>query len=371
MVRFELIQSDGAARRGVLHTERGVVNTPAFMPVGTQATVKALTPEEVKASGAEIILGNTYHLHVRPGEGTIGRLGGLHKFMHWDGPILTDSGGYQVFSLADRRKITEEGVRFSSHLDGAPLFLTPEKAVEIQETLGSDIIMCLDHLVGLPASKTEVTEALERTTRWAKRCKDARKGTGALFGIVQGGTDPDLRKASTEGLLEIGFDGYALGGLSVGEASEAMYDTVRFSAPLLPTDQARYMMGTGEPEDLLVAIEAGVDMFDCVLPTRNARNGTLYTSGGKVSIKQAAHKEADVPLDPQCPCETCKNYSRGYLRHLFQAGEILSMRLNTIHNITFYQSLMAKARKAIEQKNFAPFTRTFLDQYHQGKVGKT
>jgi queuine tRNA-ribosyltransferase len=363
VISYRLAATDGAARAGTLVTGRGEVPTPVFMPVGTLGTVKAMTPEELEDLGAGILLANTYHLHLRPGEDVVRALGGLHRFMHWRRPILTDSGGYQIHSLAALNQVTEEGVAFQSHVDGTRLFLSPEKAVAIQEALGSDIMMCLDHLVSLPADGPVLREAMARTTRWAGRCKRARTGGNALFGIVQGGTDEALRRESAEALRAIGFDGYAIGGLSVGEESVAFAGAVAFTAPLLPTDQPRYLMGSGEPEDLLAAIGAGVDLFDCVLPTRNARNGSLYTRHGKVSIKQTRYRADPAPLDPECPCPTCRNYSLGYLRHLFQSREILSMRLNTIHNLHFYLELMRRAREAILAGRYAAFAREFLAKY--------
>ncbi len=364
---LKLDAEDGAARAASVETRRGVFQTPAFMPVGTLGTVKAMTPEEVRESGARIILANTYHLHLRPGEQVVKSLGGLHAFMNWKGPILTDSGGYQVFSLAALNKVAEEGVHFRSHLDGTALFLSPEKAVEIQEALGSDIMMCLDHLLPLPAQEGALEEAVALTTRWAGRCLEARRSGSALFGIVQGGASHALRRRSAEELVSLGFDGYAIGGLSVGEAPEVMHETVAFTAPLLPAERPRYLMGSGEPEDLLAAIGAGIDMFDCVLPTRNARNGSLYTRTGKVSLKRSQYREDSAPLDEDCPCPTCRNYSRGYLRHLFVSGEILAMRLNTYHNLFFYQQLMAGARRAILEGNFAAFAQDFLAKYKGGE----
>lgn len=375
-----------AARVGRMETARGVVDTPAFMPVGTQGTVKAMTPEELREVGAQIILGNTYHLHLRPGEDVVEKLGGLHRFMNWPGPILTDSGGYQIFSLARLNAVEEEGVRFQSHLDGTRLRLTPESSIAIQQALGSDIMMCLDHLIALPASEAQVRDAVARTSRWAARCKIAAGkkaagrethgqagggSSGALFGIVQGGAREAPRRESAEALLEIGFDGYAIGGLSVGEEAATMYDTVAFTAPLLPDDAPRYLMGTGEPADLLQAIGAGVDLFDCVLPTRNARNGTLYTLDGKVNIKQARYREDPAPLQEDCPCAACRSYSRAYLSHLFRAGEILSMRLNTQHNLHFYLSLLRGARQAIAEGRFPGYARDFLDRYQGGGNGET
>jgi queuine tRNA-ribosyltransferase len=371
MISFTLDATDGAARAGTLTTPRGAIHTPIFMPVGTLGTVKAMTPEELVSLGAEIILGNTYHLHLRPGEDVVAALGGLHRFMHWERPILTDSGGYQIHSLAHLSRVTEEGVSFRNHLDGSSLFLGPEQAVAIQEALGSDILMCLDHLVALPAEAARLLEALERTTRWAARCKAAHaqaEGAGALFGIVQGGTDAALRRRSAEDLQAIGFDGYAIGGLSVGEAVTAFHDTVAATAPLLPAGQPRYLMGSGEPEDLLAAIGAGVDLFDCVLPTRNARNGSLYTRRGKLSIKQTRYRADPAPLDADCPCPTCRHYSRAYLRHLFQSREILSMRLNTLHNLHFYLDLVRQARAAIQARRYAAFARDFLAGYRSGEA---
>ena len=366
MNRFQVLGRDGAARAGTLRTSRGGVATPAFMPVGTQGTVKAMTPEELRAVGAEIILANTYHLHLRPGEGIVKALGGLHRFMHWPGPILTDSGGFQIFSLATLNEVTEEGVHFRNHLDGDAVFLSPEKAVAIQEALGSDIMMCLDQLPGLPAKEAELAEAVARTTRWAERCKAARQGESALFGIVQGGTSETLRTESAQAITEIGFDGYAIGGLGVGEPGPEMIATAAFTAPLLPEEAPRYLMGVGEPEDLLEAVGAGIDLFDCVLPTRNARNGTLFTSRGKVSIKQARYRADPAPLDPDCTCPTCAGYSRAYLRHLFSAKEILSSRLNTFHNLFFYLGLMARARKAILAGSYRSFVGDFLARYREG-----
>jgi queuine tRNA-ribosyltransferase len=366
VIRFTVEATDGDARVGRLETPRGVVETPMFMPVGTQGTVKAMTPEELQALGAQIVLANTYHLHLRPGEDVVRKLGGLHRFMHWERPILTDSGGFQVFSLARLSRVTEEGVRFQSHLDGAPLALTPEGAVAIQEALGADILMCLDQLVALPAGEPALREAAERTTRWAARCKAARRGEAALFGIVQGGTQAALRQASAEGLLAIGFDGYAIGGLGVGETGAAMHETVALSAALLPAAQPRYLMGAGEPADLIAAMGAGVDLFDCVLPTRNARNGTLYTRHGRVNIKAARFRDDPAPLDAECPCPACRHYARGYLSHLYRAGEILSMRLNTQHNLTFYLGLVREARAAIAAGRYVAWARDFLAAYGSG-----
>jgi queuine tRNA-ribosyltransferase len=368
MIQFAVEAVDGAARAGVMETPRGTVQTPMFMPVGTQGTVKAMTPEELLGLGAQIVLANTYHLHLRPGEEVVQRLGGLHRFMHWERPILTDSGGYQVMSLAKLSRVSEQGVRFQSHLDGAELMLTPEGAVGIQEALGSDVMMCLDHLVALPAEPAALRAACELTTRWAERCKAVRRGEGALFAIVQGGVLPALRSAHAQALVGLGFDGYAIGGLAVGEERAAMYDTVAHTAPLLPAAQPRYLMGAGEPADLLQAIGAGVDLFDCVAPTRNARNGTLYTRRGRVNIKQARYREDPAPLEADCPCPACRHYSRAYLSHLYRAREILSMRLNTWHNLTFYLGLVREARAAILAGHYAAWARDFLAAYAAGNA---
>ncbi|MEE1578232.1 MAG: tRNA guanosine(34) transglycosylase Tgt, partial [Deltaproteobacteria bacterium] len=328
-------------------------------------TVKAAAPEELKALGTQILLGNTYHLHLRPGDELIHKLGGLHRFMNWDGPILTDSGGFQVFSLAKLLKREEEGVVFRSHIDGRKVKLTPESSIAIQQNLGSTIMMCFDECLELPAEREKVQRSLELTSRWATRCKDARTTDQALFGIIQGGGEEGLREESLQQLQEIGFDGYAIGGLSVGESNEEMYRVTRHIAPRMPSDLPRYLMGVGEPRDLLEGVEAGVDMFDCVLPTRNARNGSLFTSHGKVSIKQARFREDPKPLDPECQCNTCQHYSRAYLRHLYLSGEILGMRLNTLHNLHFFLNLMKNARNAILENRFAAFKKEFLEGYQQ------
>ncbi len=361
-IDFTVLRQDGAtaARLGSLTTPHGRIDTPIFMPVGTQATVKAMTPEELREIGAQIILANTYHLYIRPGHELVARMGGLHRFMHWSGPILTDSGGFQVFSLGELRKISEEGVKFQSHLDGSYHFITPESAVAIQEALGGDIIMCFDECPPYPADYSYVRKSMELTTRWARRCKEAkRRGDQALFGIVQGGMHRDLRERSIADLCEIGFDGYALGGLSVGEEKPLMYEIMAACGPCLPTGQPRYVMGIGAPEDLIEGINAGFDMFDCVMPTRNARNGMLFTSFGRLNIKGAVYAEDRQPIDPECGCYVCKHYSRAYLRHLFRAGEILAARLNTYHNLFYYLSLMAGARAAIGSGTFARFRREF------------
>ena len=367
MITFALQAQDGKARAGKIETSRGTIHTPIFMPVGTLGTVKAMTPEELKDIGAEIILGNTYHLHLRPSDSLIAKLGGLHRFMNWDRPILTDSGGFQVFSLAKLHKRSEEGVRFQSHLDGSSFWLTPEISMSIQENLGSDIMMVFDECPELPASREKLQESLELTSRWARRCKEARKTDQALFGIVQGGGELDLRRQSLEQMTEIGFDGYALGGLSVGESKEEMYYVLDHVAHEMPAATPRYLMGVGEPEDLLAGIESGIDMFDCVMPTRNARNGNLFTSEGKVTIKQAKYREDERPLDPNCNCNTCQYYSRAYLRHLYQCNEILAMRLNTLHNLHFYLQLMRDSRDAILAGNFSAFRQTRLQQWRSAQ----
>ena len=363
MITFALQEHDGKARAGKIETPRGSIHTPIFMPVGTLGTVKAVTPEELKDIGAEIILGNTYHLHLRPSDSLIAKLGGLHRFMNWDRPILTDSGGFQVFSLAKLHKRSEEGVRFQSHLDGSSFWLTPEISIGIQENLGSDIMMVFDECPELPASREKLQESLELTTRWARRCKEAQKTDQALFGIVQGGGELDLRRQSLEQITEIGLDGYALGGLSVGESKEEMYFVLDHVAHEMPAATPRYLMGVGEPEDLLAGIEAGIDMFDCVMPTRNARNGNLFTSEGKVTIKQAKYREDERPLDPNCNCNTCQHYSRAYLRHLYQCNEILAMRLNTLHNLHFYLQLVRDSRDAILAGSFSAFRQNRLQQW--------
>ncbi|MDH4227631.1 MAG: tRNA guanosine(34) transglycosylase Tgt [Deltaproteobacteria bacterium] len=362
---FELIKKDlSGARLGRYTTLHGSFDTPVFMPVGTKATVKAMTSEELTSIGASIILSNTYHLYLRPGHELIREMGGLHKFMHWKGPILTDSGGFQVFSLAPLRKISEEGVEFRSHIDGALLHLSPEKAVEIQEALGSDIMMCFDECPPYPAEREYVKKSMDLTHRWAKRCKEARiRHELALFGIVQGGMHKDLRAESAAALIDIGFDGYAIGGLSVGEDTDTMYDIARHTAPLLPVGSARYLMGVGTPKDMLNAIEAGIDMFDCVLPTRMARNGTLFTSRGKLVIKNSRYERDQGPVDEGCGCYTCSNYSRAYLRHLYMSGEILSSMLNTVHNLYYYIRLMQGAREAIEKGEYAAFKRSVIGAF--------
>jgi queuine tRNA-ribosyltransferase len=350
---FEVLHKDARtnARSGVLHTSHGDVATPVFMPVGTGGAVKAMTNESLESLDARIILGNTYHLYLRPGHERIERLGGLHQFMSWDRAILTDSGGYQVFSHRELRNISEEGVRFRSHLDGSSNFFTPESVIDIQRALGSDIAMVLDDCTAYPTGCVDAEASMELSIRWAARCREQwRKqddGSKALFGIVQGGVYPELRRRSAEALNKMGFSGMAVGGLSVGEPKDLMYEIVESTVPLLPWDQPRYLMGVGTPEDLVRAVAMGVDMFDCVLPTRNARNGCLFTSEGRILIKNAAYAEDQGPLDPNCSCPTCRRYSRAYLRHLFLSGEHLSAVYNTLHNLTFYLDMMQKMRHAI------------------------
>jgi len=367
---FKLTKKDlhSKARLGKITTPHGQIATPVFMPVGTQATVKAMTPEELKDIGVEILLSNTYHLYLRPGHELIRDMGGLHQFMHWDRPILTDSGGYQVFSHNELRKIKEEGVYFQSHLDGSKHFLSPEKVMEIQEALGADIIMCLDECTPYPATRDYTITSMELTHRWASRCKErlgqgARGGKGqekqALFGIVQGGMFQDLRKQSAEEITKISFDGYAIGGLSVGEDKVLMYEMVDAAIPYLPDDKPRYLMGVGTPEDLVEGVARGVDMFDCVMPTRNARNGTLFTKQGKLGIRNAQYANDHKPVEDDCGCYTCRNYSRAYLRHLFVANEILAARLGTTHNLYYYTNLMWGMRKAIEEDRFGEFKKEF------------
>ncbi|WP_314117972.1 tRNA guanosine(34) transglycosylase Tgt [Peptostreptococcus stomatis] len=367
-VRYELIKTckQTGARLGRLHTPHGVIETPIFMPVGTQATVKAMTPEELKDIGSQIILSNTYHLYMRPGHDLIERAGGLHKFMNWDKPILTDSGGFQVFSLGPLRKIKEEGVEFRSHLDGSKHFLSPEKATEIQNALGSDIIMAFDECAPYPADRQYVKNSLERTTRWLERCKAAHKypERQALFGIVQGGMYKDLREQSAREITAIDLPGYAIGGLSVGEPKEMMYEVLDYTVPLLPEDKPRYLMGVGSPDDLLEGVLRGIDMFDCVLPTRIARNGTAMTSQGKVVVRNASYAEDFTSLDPECDCYTCRNYTKAYLRHLIKCNEILGARLLTIHNLHFLLKLMENVREAIREDRLLDYKKDFFEKYY-------
>ena len=358
---FDVRARDGAARLGRIETAHGPIDTPAFMPVGTQGTVKAMLPEEVSALGAQCILGNTYHLWLRPGAEVVAKLGGLHRFMRWDGAILTDSGGFQVFSLSELRKIDDDGVTFRSHIDGSYKRMTPEVSIGVQEALGSDIAMAFDECPPLPGDRPAVERAVARTTAWAQRCINARtRPEQAMFGIVQGGTDYELRAQSAEALTAMSFDGFALGGLSVGEPSQEMYATVRRCAPLLPEDKPRYLMGVGAPEDLVVCAGLGIDMFDCVLPTRNARNGHLLTRTGRVIIKNATNREDERPIEEGCACPTCAKYSRAYLRHLFVAKEILAMRLLTAHNLHFMAQLMSDLRAAIAEGRYEAFASAFI-----------
>ena len=366
---FSIHATDGKARTGTIRMKRGEIRTPAFMPVGTAATVKAMKPETVRATGADIILGNTYHLMLRPGAERVARLGGLHRFMNWDRPILTDSGGYQVMSLSDLRKITEEGVTFASHLDGSRHNLTPERSMEIQRLLGSDIVMAFDECPRADRPRDEIARSMEMSMRWARRSRDGFDAGGehaesaALFGIQQGALDEDLRRQSAGALTEIGFDGYAIGGLAVGEGQEAMFATLDFAPEQLPADRPRYLMGVGKPDDLVGAVERGVDMFDCVLPSRSGRNGQGFTWDGPVNLRNARHAEDTGPLDPRCACATCGTYSRAYLHHLHKSGEILGAMLLTEHNLSFYQQLMQAMRDAIAAGTFATFAARFRSDY--------
>ncbi|WPB73555.1 tRNA guanosine(34) transglycosylase Tgt [Archangium violaceum] len=366
LVRYELLHEDASgsrARRGRLHTPHGLIETPIFMPVGTVGSVKGVGPDDLLTLDAQIILGNTYHLMLRPGDDLVGEMGGLHRFISWDRPMLTDSGGFQVFSLAEKRKITEEGAAFQSHLDGRHILLTPERSIEIQETLGADIIMAFDECPPSTEDRAYLEKSLARTTRWLQRCVKAwSRERSSLFGIVQGGLDKNLRKSHAEDVCAVDLPGYALGGYSVGETPEAMHEGVAFSAPLLPRDKPRYLMGVGTPVDLVTCVEHGVDMFDCVLPTRCARNGLLFTSEGKVVIRNATYARDPRPADPACSCYTCRNFSRAYLRHLFVAGEILAMRLNTLHNLHYFLNLMKEVRQAIAEDRYTAFARDFRDK---------
>jgi len=368
-MKFDLLGNDGAARRGRLIFERGTVETPAFMPVGTYGTVKAMTPEELRELGAQIILGNTFHLMLRPGMEVMRAHGGLHRFMHWDGPILTDSGGFQVWSLGKLRKISEQGVTFQSPVNGDRIFMGPEESMAMQQALGADIIMIFDECTPYPATEEQARTSMELSLRWAQRSKQAHAGrAGALFGIVQGGMYAHLRQESLAGLKQIGFDGYALGGLSVGEPKEEMLRVLDSIAPELPTDRPRYLMGVGTPEDLVEAVRRGMDMFDCVLPTRNARNGWLFTNDGAVKIRNSRYAADTGPIDPLCDCYTCRHYSRAYLRHLQQCNEILGARLATIHNLYYYQALMRGLRQAIEQKRLDEFVEKFYCRRRQNRA---
>jgi queuine tRNA-ribosyltransferase len=367
---FTLHATDGKARTGVIQTTRGEIRTPAFMPVGTAATVKAMLPESVRATGADILLGNTYHLMLRPTAERIARLGGLHRFMNWERPILTDSGGFQVMSLASLRKLTEEGVRFSSHIDGSRHMLTPERSMEIQKLLGSDIVMCFDECPALPATEAEVAKSMQLSMRWAQRSRDAfgdRPGH-ALFGIMQGGVTKDLREESAAALTAIGFDGYAVGGLAVGEGQEAMFGVLDYAPGFLPEDKPRYLMGVGKPDDIVGAVQRGVDMMDCVLPSRSGRTGQAWTRRGQVNIKNARHQDDPRPLDEECTCPACRGYSRAYLHHVFKAGEIIASMLLTWHNLHYYQELMQGLRDAIAAGRLETFVAEFHARRAEGDI---
>lgn len=367
---FQILARDGAARRGTLETAHGTVQTPVFMPVGTQASVKSIDPRDLDEIRAQIVLGNTYHLYMRPGDELVAKMGGLHGFAAWDRPVLTDSGGFQVFSLAGLREITENGVTFRSHIDGSSHIFTPEKAIAIQQNLGSDIMMVLDECVAYGTGYDYTAKSLEMTTRWAQRCRDAHpegQNGRLVFGIVQGGFFEDLRTRSAQQLMEIPFEGFAIGGLSVGESPDEMRQLLAHTAPLLPDQKPRYLMGVGTPMDILDGVALGVDMFDCVLPTRNARNGTLFTSFGKINIKQARFRDDPEPLDPECDCYACRTFSRAYLRHLYMARELLSYRLNTLHNLRFYLRMMEEVRDAIGQGTFEQLRARYRAAYEQSE----
>ncbi|MEM1429358.1 MAG: tRNA guanosine(34) transglycosylase Tgt [Pseudomonadota bacterium] len=367
---FDLHARDGAARTGTIHTKRGEIRTPAFMPVGTAATVKAMRPESVRETGADILLGNTYHLMLRPTAERIARLGGLHRFMNWERPILTDSGGFQVMSLAELRKLTEEGVRFRSHIDGSRHMLSPERSMEIQGLLGSDIVMCFDECPALPADRARIAESMRLSMRWAARSREAfgdRPGH-ALFGIQQGGLEQDLRAESAEALTAIGFDGYAVGGLAVGEGQAAMLACLDYAPQQLPADKPRYLMGVGKPDDIVGAVKRGIDMFDCVLPSRSGRTGQAFTRRGVVNIKNARHADDPRPLDEDCTCPACRSYSRAYLHHVFRAGEIISSMLLTWHNLHYYQELMSSLRSAIAEGRFSSWEAEFHAMRAQGDI---
>ena len=365
MFKFRVLKEDKttSGRLGLIETERYRAYTPLFMPVGTLGAVKTLSPEDLRELGATLVLANTYHLYLRPGHRLIEELGGLHSFMGWERLILTDSGGFQIYSLNPLKKVREEGVEFKSHLDGSMHLFTPELAIEVQEALGSDVMMVLDECLPYPCSKEQARKSLKLTLSWAKRCMKARKGTAALFGIVQGSFYPDLRRQAVEELVVMDFDGYAIGGLSVGEPQELMYEMAGLCASLLPPDKPSYLMGVGKPQDLVEAVSLGIDMFDCVIPTRNARNGTLFTRKGSISIKKACYTKDPSPIDTQCHCYTCRHFSRAYLRHLYMNNEILGLRLNTIHNLYFYFNLMEEMRKAIAHDRLSLFKKEFLEKY--------
>ncbi len=363
----EAVDPSCGARLGRLHTPHGEIETPAFMPVGTQATVKTMTREDLEMAGAQIILANAYHLYLRPGVDVLEQAGGLHRFMAWNRPILTDSGGFQVFSLARLNKVTPEGVRFRSHIDGSEHFLTPEDVIDLEIAIGADVIMCFDECTGYPAEHGVAAESMRMTADWAGRCKtrwlEREAGGHVLFGIVQGSTYRDLREESAQRTVALDFPGYAIGGVSVGEEKAEMLDVVEWTAPLLPDDKPRYLMGVGPPEDLLECVGRGIDLFDCVMPTRNARNGSLFTSQGKINIKNQRHRTDFGPLDPACGCPVCKTYTRAYLSHLYRSGEVLALRLNTLHNLFFVLELAAHVRQAIRDGRFIEFKRMFLDRY--------
>jgi len=371
---FSIAATDGAARTGTIAMERGEIRTPAFMPVGTAATVKAMRPEEVRASGADIILGNTYHLMLRPGAERVAKLGGLHKFMGWERPILTDSGGYQVMSLSELTKVSEEGVAFASHLDGSRHMLSPERSIEVQRLLDSDIVMAFDELVPTTSSPAQQREAMERSMRWAKRSREEfdrggeHAGRAAIFGIQQGALDEGLRRASADALIDIGFDGYAVGGLAVGEGQEAMLGCLDFAAGMLPADQPRYLMGVGKPDDIVGAVVRGIDMFDCVLPTRSGRTGQAFTADGPLNLRNARFAEDSDPIEKDCPCPACTSFSRAYVHHLVKSGEILGAMLMTQHNLWFYQRLMLGLRGAILDQQLAGFANDFLARYRSSQM---
>jgi len=368
-MKFELLATDQQARRGKIHFTRGTVETPAFMPVGTYGTVKGMTTEQVRETGADIILGNTFHLMLRPGTDIINLHGDLHDFIHWDRPILTDSGGFQVFSLGDMRKITEEGVHFRSPVNGDKVFLSPEKSMEVQRLLGADIVMIFDECTPYPATEKQARDSMELSLRWAARSKIAHQGNdAALFGIVQGGMYENLRQRSLEALMKIGFDGYAIGGLSVGEPKNDMFHVLDHLTPEMPTETPRYLMGVGTPSDLVEAVKRGIDMFDCVMPTRNARNGQLFTSQGVMKIRNSQYRMDTNPIDPLCNCYTCQNYSRAYLHHLDKTREMLGAHLNTVHNLHYYQTLMKGLRHAIETQTLDEFIQTFYQQQNNLKA---
>jgi queuine tRNA-ribosyltransferase len=369
MSALELVKEDGGARLGSLTTAHGIVETPVFMPVGTQGTVKAAIHRDLAQMGAQMILANAYHLYLRPGDRLIKEMGGIQRFSGWNGAVLTDSGGYQIFSLGVLRDIKEEGVTFQSHIDGSKHFLTPERITEVQENIGADVCMCLDECIPYPSSYEYTRASVDLTTRWATRCREAKKdGDSLLFGIVQGGTYEDLRQRSAQDLLKIGFDGYAMGGFSVGEPKSIMWQMVDVTLAYLPKEKPRYLMGLGFPEDILEGVKRGIDMFDCVIPTRHARNGSLFTETGRVNIKHARHAHDERPVDPACACYTCRTYSRAYLRHLFVSHELTSYYLNTLHNLHFYMNFMKEIRQSIAQGRFEEFYQTFMSRWKGGEL---